>query len=84
LSGTCNARFPRSTIVIHTDAIKDQIIPPEVTKEQASSIYASEADFLNVALFGKTAAEWRATNPDAKGTSATMLHWSRWSYSPST
>jgi hypothetical protein len=52
---------------IHTDAIKEQIIPPEVTKAQASIIYANEADLLNVALFGKTAAEWRAENPDAKG-----------------
>ena len=52
---------------IHTDAIKEQIIPPEVTKAQASIIYASEADLLNVALFGKTAAEWRSANPDAKG-----------------
>jgi hypothetical protein len=52
---------------IHTDAIKEQIVPPEVTKAQASIIYASEADILNVALFGKTAAEWRAERPDAKG-----------------
>jgi hypothetical protein len=52
---------------IHTDAIKEQIIPPEVTKVQASMIYASEADLLNVALFGKTAGEWRAANPDADG-----------------
>ncbi|MCL1798955.1 MAG: KilA-N domain-containing protein [Eggerthellaceae bacterium] len=52
---------------IHTDAIKEQIIPPEVTKEQATFIYASEADLLNVALFGKTAAEWRAINPKAQG-----------------
>jgi hypothetical protein len=52
---------------IHTDAIKEQIVPPEVTKEQASIIYASEADLLNVALFGKTATEWRVDNPDATG-----------------
>jgi hypothetical protein len=52
---------------IHTDAIKEQIIPPEVTKEQVNIIYASEADLLNVALFGKTAAQWRAANPEAKG-----------------
>jgi hypothetical protein len=38
-----------------------------VTKEQASTVYASEADLLNVALFGKTAAQWRAENPDSKG-----------------
>ncbi|MDR3297481.1 MAG: KilA-N domain-containing protein [Prevotellaceae bacterium] len=52
---------------IHTDAIKEKIIPAVVTKEQASAIYASEADLLNVALFGKTAAQWRSENPDSKG-----------------
>jgi len=48
---------------IHTDAIKEQIIPAVVTREQAAAIYANEADLLNVALFGKTAAQWRAQNP---------------------
>jgi len=52
---------------IHTDAIKEQIIPKEVTKAQASMVYASEADLLNVALFGKTAAQWRAANPNLEG-----------------
>ena len=53
---------------IHTDAIKDNIIIPlEITKEQASFVYASEADVLNVALFGLTAREWRYKNPDKKG-----------------
>jgi hypothetical protein len=52
---------------IHTDAIKENIIPPIVTKEQASIIYASEADLLNVALFGKTAANWRSEKPEAVG-----------------
>jgi hypothetical protein len=52
---------------IHTDAIKAHIIPPIVTKEQASIIYASEADMLNVALFGKTAGEWRRENPKKDG-----------------
>jgi len=52
---------------IHTDAIKEKIIPPEITPLQASSIYASEADLLNVALFGKTATQWRNENPDADG-----------------
>ena len=52
---------------IHTDAIKEKIIPPEITPLQASSIYASEADLLNVALFGKTAAQWHNENPDADG-----------------
>jgi hypothetical protein len=52
---------------IHTDAIKEHIIPSVVTKEQISFIYASEADLLNVALFGKTAAQWRNENPESKG-----------------
>jgi hypothetical protein len=52
---------------IHTDAIKEQIVPAVVTREQAAIIYASEADLLNVALFGKTAAQWRTENPQSKG-----------------
>jgi hypothetical protein len=52
---------------IHTDAIKEQIIPKEVTRAQAAFVYASEADMLNVALFGMTAGEWRTTNPDKDG-----------------
>ncbi len=52
---------------IHTDAIKENLIPTVLTKIQASFVYASEADLLNVALFGKTAAEWRTENPDAEG-----------------
>ena len=53
---------------IHTDAIKDSIIIPlEISKEQATFVYASEADVLNVALFGMTAKEWRDKNPDKKG-----------------
>jgi hypothetical protein len=52
---------------IHTDAIKDEIIPKAVTRIQASAVYASEADMLNVALFGMTAGEWRTKNPDKSG-----------------
>ena len=52
---------------IHTDAIKEHIIPNIVTKEQISYTYAEEADILNVALFGMTAKQWRDTNPDLKG-----------------
>jgi hypothetical protein len=52
---------------IHTDAIKENIIPPYITKEQQKFIYASEADVLNVALFGKTAKQWRDENPDKEG-----------------
>ena len=52
---------------IHTDAIKDRLIPPRVTKSQAAAIYATEADLLNVALFGITAAQWRQANPNQTG-----------------
>ena len=52
---------------IHTDAIKRNIIPEEVTPRQASIIYANEADVLNVAMFGMTAKQWRDANPDKKG-----------------
>ena len=52
---------------IHTDAIKDEIIPQLITKEQAMFVYANEADMLNVALFGKTAKEWREENSELKG-----------------
>ena len=52
---------------IHTDAIKQNLIPEEVTKEQASIIYAEEADVLNVAMFGITARQWRDAHPDLKG-----------------
>jgi len=52
---------------IHTDAIKEQIIPKEITRAQAAMVYASEADMLNVALFGMTAADWRTANPDKDG-----------------
>ena len=52
---------------IHTDAIKQNLIPAEVTPQQASRIYAGEADVLNVAMFGVTALEWRDAHPDLKG-----------------
>ena len=52
---------------IHTDAIKDEIIPKKITKMQAGAVYASEADMLNVALFGMTAGEWKTANPDKDG-----------------
>lgn len=52
---------------IHTDAIKDQLIPQTITKAQAAFVYASEADLLNVALFGITAKQWRETNPGKEG-----------------
>ena len=52
---------------IHTDAIKENLIPPELTKEQIAYTYANEADMLNVALFGITAKQWSEMNPDKKG-----------------
>jgi hypothetical protein len=52
---------------IHTDAIKQKLIPKELTSKQINFIYASEADILNVALFGMTAKEWRENNPKLEG-----------------
>ena len=52
---------------IHTNAIRANLIPPEITKAEQGIIYANEADLLNVALFGKTAAQWRQENPELKG-----------------
>lgn len=52
---------------IHTDAIKEELIPPTITKLQSSFIYATEADVLNMALFGQTAATWRTNNKTKEG-----------------
>lgn len=52
---------------IHTDAIKDNLIPKELTKQQINVVYANEADLLNVSLFGITAKDWRERNPNKKG-----------------
>ena len=52
---------------IHTDAIKESLIPKELGKQQISLIYANEADVLNMALFGKTAKQWREENPGTEG-----------------
>jgi len=52
---------------IHTDAIKENLIPEKLNKKQVSFIYANEADVLNIALFGKTAKQWREENPKEKG-----------------
>jgi hypothetical protein len=52
---------------IHTDAIKENLIPKTLTKEQAAIVYANEADLLNVALFGMTALQWKSQNPNAIG-----------------
>jgi len=53
--------------LIHTEAIKKNLIPPELTAAETSKVYADEADVLNLALFGKTAKQWRSDNPKAKG-----------------
>jgi hypothetical protein len=52
---------------IHTDAIKRNLIPASLSKQQIGYVYATEADLLNMALFGKTAAQWRQENPNDKG-----------------
>ena len=52
---------------IHTDAIKENLIPKELSKKEFNFVYANEADMLNMALFGKTAQQWRNQNPDAIG-----------------
>lgn len=52
---------------IHTDAVKEKLIPPRLDKARMTAIYANEADLLNVALFGITAREWREANPDKEG-----------------
>lgn len=56
---------------IHTDAVKEKLIPETLNKEQIAKIYASEADLLNMALFGKTARQWRDANPDKEGNHTT-------------
>jgi hypothetical protein len=67
LNWNLNRTLAKINYRIHTDAIKENIIPGNLTKEQVSHIYANEADVLNVALFGKTARQWRNENPDAEG-----------------
>ena len=52
---------------IHTDAIKENLVPATLNKQQINNVYASEADILNMALFGKTAAQWQSENPDEAG-----------------
>lgn len=62
-----NRTLSRLNYRIHTDAIRDHLIPATVTAAQAAETYASEADLLNVALFGQTARQWRAANPAQAG-----------------
>lgn len=67
LNWNLNREIAKLNYRIHTDAIKENLIPPELTPQQISYKYASEADMLNVALFGKTAKQWREANPSKKG-----------------
>lgn len=67
LNWNLNREIAKLNYKIHTDAIKDNLILPELTQKQISFAYASEADLLNVVLFGKTAKEWRDENPEGKG-----------------
>ncbi len=67
LDWNLNREISKLNYRIHTDAIKDFLILPELTTEQISYAYANEADLLNVALFGKTAKQWRSQNSDKKG-----------------
>ncbi len=67
LSWNLNRTLSKLNYRIHTDAIKTHLIPAAVTPAQATTIYASEADLLNVALFGQTAKQWRDANPDMEG-----------------
>ncbi|MDD2995484.1 MAG: KilA-N domain-containing protein [Paludibacter sp.] len=67
LGWTAKRELAKLNYHIHTDAIKNNLIPIELNVQQTSIIYASEADVLNVALFGLTAKQWREQNPDLKG-----------------
>jgi len=67
LGWNLNREIAKLNYGIHTDAIKGNLIPPDLTPEQISYTYASEADLLNVALFGQTAKQWRDKNPGKKG-----------------
>lgn len=67
LEWNLNRTLSKVNYRIHTDAIKENIIPANITKEQEQFIYANEADVLNVAMFGMTAQQWRKTNPGREG-----------------
>jgi hypothetical protein len=67
LAWNLNRTLAKINYRLHTDAIQTHLIPAEVTAKQAAFTYASEADLLNVALFGRTAREWRDANPDKDG-----------------
>ena len=67
LNWNLNREISKLNYRIHTDAIKENLLPPDLLPTQISFTYASEADILNVALFGKTAKQWRDENPEKKG-----------------
>lgn len=67
LGWTAKRELSKINYHIHTDAVKQNLIPAEVTKVQANIVYAEEADVLNVAMFGMTARQWRENNPTLKG-----------------
>lgn len=67
LSWNLNREISKLNYRVHTDAIQQNLLPSKLTKEQQSYVYADEADVLNVALFGMTAAQWRAQNQGNKG-----------------
>lgn len=67
LNWNLNREISKLNYRIHTDAIKEHLILPELTQAQKSYVYADEADLLNVVLFGKTAKDWREENPGKKG-----------------
>lgn len=67
LGWNLNREISKLNYRIHTASIKENLIPPMLTPQQISYTYASEADLLNTVLFGKTAKEWRDSNPDKKG-----------------
>ena len=67
LSWNLNREISKLNYRVHTDAIQQNLIPADLTKEQQSYVYADEADVLNVALFGMTAMQWRSLNPGKKG-----------------
>ena len=67
LGWTAKRELAKLNYHIHTDAIKQNLIPAELTAQQISIIYANEADVLNVALFGRTAKQWREANPELNG-----------------
>ena len=67
LSWNLNREISKLNNRVHTDSIKENLIPKVLTPEQISYTYASEADLLNTVLFGNTAKEWRDSNPNEKG-----------------